>query len=82
MGLVSIKEDYLVSRKSHKFHVYEMNSIFLGVVKKNDAFIFNMFRFCSQVSSQHRFEHFSFQDSQEPPPPVSISSQPQAKVII
>lgn len=31
-------------------------------------------------SSERRSEHFSFQDSQEPPPTVSISSQPQAKV--
>lgn len=48
---------------------------FLGVVKIKHLSL-------PQVSSQHRFKHFSFQDSQEPPPSVSISPQPQAKVII
>lgn len=55
------------------------------LVTKNNILILNVcFFFFSlpQVSSQLRFKHFSFQDSQEPPPSVSISSQPQAKVII
>lgn len=34
-----------------------------------------------QVSSQHRLEHFSFPDPEEPPPSASLPSQPQAKVI-
>lgn len=45
-------------------------------------FSYLAFSFFPQVSSHHRIKHFSFPDTQEPPPSVSISSQPQAKVII
>lgn len=59
----------------------EMNNI-SRCMCTNDISIINVFYFFPQVSPQHRFKHFSFQDSQEPPPSVSISSKLQAKVII
>lgn len=41
----------------------------------------HFFLLVPQVSTQHRLQHFSFQDPEEPPPSASLSSQPQAKVM-
>lgn len=93
MSLVNIKEVHLVPqeqihqsvkafrRQQWLFKVLDEQHS--DVLQKKIFSYFNISCFfpLPQVPSQHRPKHFSFQDSQEPPPSVSISSQPQAKVI-
>lgn len=84
MGLVNIKEVNLapkaqinkltgVSQVLQEVAACSMIPGFTGVAK-NKLFFSFLFLFLSQVSSQHRLKHFSFQESKEPPPSVSISS--------